>query len=150
MIDIRSVGVHHVTMMMNANREDAHRDMRWTIDMILETDVEIHAIADMMIEDMMIEDTMIVDMATVDMTIVVIMIVLRIVEENHLVTEDRATEEIRIQEAEILVIGLPMKETLAIKAHDLDLTLVADHPEIESESCLTLMTRVEIIIHLQC
>ena len=145
MIDIRSVGVHHVTMMMNANREGGHRDMKRTIDMILETDVEIHVIA-----GMMIEDTMIVDMATVDMTIVAIMIVLRIVEGNHLVTEDPATEEIRIQEAEILVIGLPTKETLAIKVHDQDLTPVVDRPEIESESCPTLMTRVEIIIHLQC
>ena len=145
MIDIRSVGVHHVTMMMNANREVAHHDMKRMIDMILETDVEIHVIA-----GMMIEDTMIADMATVDMMIVAIMIVLRIVEENHLVTEDPATEEIRIQEAEILVIGLPTKETLAIKVHDQDLTLVADRPEIESESCPTLMTRVEIIIHLQC
>ena len=140
MIDIRSVGVHHVTMMMNANREDAHRDMKRTIDMILETDVEIHVIA-----GMMIEDTMIADMATVDM-----MIVLRIVEENHLVTEDRATEEIRIQEAEILVIGLPTKETLAIKVHDQDLTPVVDRPEIESESYPILMIRVEIIIHWQC
>ena len=140
MIDIRSVGVHHVTMMMNANREDAHRDMKRTIDMILETDVEIHVIA-----GMMIEDTMIADMATVDM-----MIVLRIVEENHLVTEDPATEEIRIQEAEILVIGLPTKETLAIKVHDQDLTPVVDRPEIESESYPILMIRVEIIIHWQC
>ena len=135
-IDTRSVGVHHVTMMMNVNREDDHRGMSRTIDTILETDAEIRVIADTMIVDMMIADMMIVD----------IVIVRRIIEETHLVTDDRATEEIRIQEVEIHVIELLTIEILAIKVHDPDLTPVVDHHEIGNENCQTLTTRVEIII----
>ena len=134
MIDIRSVGVHHVTMMMNAIQEGAHHGMNRTIDMILETDVEIHAIADMMIEDMTIAD---------------IMIVLPTIEEIHLVIKEaknRATEEILIPKVEILVIGFPTIETLVIVLRDLDLTRVVDHREIENENSPTLTIKVEIII----
>ena len=133
-IDIRSVGVHHVTMMMNAIQEGAHHGMNRTIDMILETDVEIHAIADMMIEDMTIAD---------------IMIVLPTIEEIHLVIKEaknRATEEIRIPKVEILVIGFPTIGTLVIVLRDLDLTRVVDHREIENENSPTLTIKVEIII----
>ena len=133
-IDIRSVGVHHVTMMMNAIQEGAHHGMNRTIDMILETDVEIHVIADMMIEDMMIAD----------MTIV-----LPTIEEIHLVIKEaknRATEEILIPEVEILAIGFPTIGTLVIVLRDLDLTRVVDHREIENENSPTLTIKVEIII----
>jgi len=133
-IDIRSVGVHHVTMMMNAIQEGAHHGMNRTIDMILETDVEIHAIADMMIEDMTIAD---------------IMIVLPTIEEIHLVIKEaknRATEEILIPKVEILVIGFRVIETLVIVLRDLDLTRVVDHREIENENSPTLTIKVEIII----
>ena len=133
-IDTRSVGVHHVTMMMNAIQEGAHHGMNRTIDMILETDVEIHAIADMMIEDMTIAD---------------IMIVLPTIEEIHLVIKEaknRATEEIRIPKVEILVIGFPTIGTLVIVLRDLDLTRVVDHREIENENSPTLTIKVEIII----
>ena len=133
-IDIRSVGVHHVTMMMNAIQEGAHHGMNRTIDMILETDVEIHAIADMMIEDMTIAD---------------IMIVLPTIEEIHLVIKEaknRATEEILIPEVEILAIGFPTIGTLVIVLRDLDLTRVVDHREIENENSPTLTIKVEIII----
>ena len=133
-IDIRSVGVHHVTMMMNAIQEGAHRGMNQTIDMILETDVEIHVIADMMIEDMMIAD----------MTIV-----LPTIEEIHLVTKEaknRATEEILIPEVEILAIGFLMIGTLVIGIRDLDLTRVVDHHEIGNENSPTLTIKVAIII----
>ena len=133
-IDIRSVGVHHVTMMMNAIQEGAHHGMNRTIDMILETDVEIHAIADMMIEDMTIAD---------------IMIVLPTIEEIHLVIKEaknRATEEILIPKVEILVIGFPTIGTLVIVLRDLDLTRVVDHREIENENSPTLTIKVEIII----
>lgn len=138
-IDIRSVGVHHVTMMMNVIQEGAHHGMNRTIDMILETDVEIHAIADMMIEDMMIAD----------MTIADIMTVLLTTEEIHLVIKEaknRATEEILIPKVEILVIGFPTIGTLVIVLRDLDLTRVVDHREIESENSPTLTIKVEIII----
>ena len=133
-IDIRSVGVHHVTMMMNAIQEGAHHGMNRTIDMILETDVEIHAIADMMIEDMTIAD---------------IMIVLLTTEEIHLVIKEaknRATEEILIPEVEILAIGFPTIGTLVIVLRDLDLTRVVDHREIENENSPTLTIKVAIII----
>ena len=133
-IDIRSVGVHHVTMMMNAIQEGAHHGMNRTIDMILETDVEIHAIADMMIEDMTIAD---------------IMIVLPTIEEIHLVIKEaknRATEEILIPKVEILVIGFPTIGTLVIVLRDLDLTRVVDHREIGNENSPTLTIKVEIII----
>ena len=138
-IDIRSVGVHHETMMMNAIQEGAHHGMNRTIDMILETDVEIHVIADMMIEDMMIEDMTIVDM----------MIVLQTIEEIHLVIEEaknRATEEILIPEVEILAIGFLTIGTLAITIRELDLTRVVDHREIGNENFQTLTIKVEIII----
>ena len=129
-IDIRSVGVHHVTMMMNAIQEGAHRGMNQTIDMILETDVEILV----MIEDMMI----------VDMTIV-----LPTIEEIHLVIKEarnRATEEILIPEVEILAIGFLMIGTLVIGIRDLDLTRVVDHHEIGNENSPTLTIKVVIII----
>lgn len=133
-IDIRSVGVHHETMMMNAIQEGAHHGMNRTIDMILETDVEIHVIADMMIEDM---------------TIVDMMIVLQTIEEIHLVIEEaknRATEEILIPEVEILAIGFLTIGTLAITIRELDLTRVVDHREIGNENFQTLTIKVEIII----
>ena len=133
-IDIRSVGVHHETMMMNAIQEGAHLGMNRTIDMILETDVEIHVIADMMIEDM---------------TIVDMMIVLQTIEEIHLVIEEaknRATEEILIPEVEILAIGFLTIGTLAITIRELDLTRVVDHREIGNENFQTLTIKVEIII----
>ena len=129
-IDIRSVGVHHVTMMMNAIQEGAHRGMNQTIDMILETDVEIHV----MIEDMMIADTT---------------IVLPTIEEIHLVIKEarnRATEEILIPEVEILAIGFLMIGTLVIGIRDLDLTRVVDHHEIGNENSPTLTIKVVIII----
>ena len=128
-IDIRSVGVHHVTMMMNAIQEGAHRGMNQTIDMILETDVEIHVIADMMIADMTI--------------------VLPTIEEIHLVIKEaknRATEEILIPEVEILAIGFLMIGTLVIGIRDLDLTRVVDHHEIGNENSPTLTIKVAIII----
>ena len=133
-IDIRSVGVHHVTMMMNVIQEGAHHGMNRTIDMILETDVEIHAIADMMIEDMTIAD---------------MMIVLPTIEEIHLVIKEaknRAIEEILIPEVEIRMIGFPTIGTLVIVLRDLDLTRVVDHREIENENFPTLTIKVEIII----
>ena len=129
-IDIRSVGVHHVTMMMNAIQEGAHRGMNQTIDMILETDIEIHV----MIEDMMIADTT---------------IVLPTIEEIHLVIKEaknRATEEILIPEVEILAIGFLMIGTLVIGIRDLDLTRVVDHHEIGNENSPTLTIKVVIII----
>ena len=119
---------------MNAIQEGAHHGMNRTIDMILETDVEIHAIADMMIEDMMIAD---------------IMIVLPTIEEIHLVIKEaknRATEEILIPKVEILVIGFPTIGTLVIVLRDLDLTRVVDHREIGNENSPTLTIKVEIII----
>ena len=130
-IDIRSVGGHHVIMMMIANREGAHQGMMMVTIVVMTV---IHV--------------------TVVHVTAVMMIILRLIEENLHVIKEQTIEEIHFLEVVLLPVATIFHEIairiLVIIIHDLDWIQGADHHVIEKENFQHPIMIVVNITHLQC